>query len=56
MIVLAAAGFTALGLVLERRGVAEYFSFALFLAVSAAYYITMSRAWRNRRFLGREIA
>lgn len=52
---LAAAVMAATGLLLEWRGVPEYGSYALFLGVSGVYFLIMSRAWRQRRFLGKVI-
>lgn len=50
-----AAVLAFVGLGLEWLGVPEYVSYALFLALCAAYYTALGRAWSAKRFLGREI-
>jgi UDP-GlcNAc:undecaprenyl-phosphate GlcNAc-1-phosphate transferase len=55
MIVLAAAGLAAVGLLLQRYGVADYVSFVLFMLICAGYYFSMTRVWRQRSMFGREI-
>ncbi len=55
MVVATAAVLAAVGLLLERSGVAENMRFLAFLSLAAAYYLAMNRAWRTHRFLGRPI-
>ncbi len=45
----------ALGLVAQWLGLAQYWRFAAFVALSAAYYAVLTRAWTRHRWLGRTV-
>jgi hypothetical protein len=51
----AAVSMALAGIVAELYGWPEYLRFYAFIALSFAYLFWMNRAWKHRRFLGRQV-